>query len=66
MTLVTQVLAAFAEYERNIICERTRAGLARARRKGKVLGRPRNGRDPRSDGNFVREASSWRSSPTPR
>jgi len=40
-TLVTQVLAAFAEYERNIIRERTRSGLARARRTGKTLGRPR-------------------------
>ncbi len=47
-TLVTQVLAAFAEYERNIICERTRAGLARARRQGKVLGRPRNELDLRA------------------
>ena len=30
-----------AEFERDIICERVRAGLANARRKGKKLGRPR-------------------------
>ena len=35
------MLAVFAEFERTIIQERVRAGLARARAKGKVLGRPR-------------------------
>jgi len=40
-TLMLQILAAFSEYERNIIRERTRSGLARARRTGKTLGRPR-------------------------
>jgi DNA invertase Pin-like site-specific DNA recombinase len=34
-----QVLAVFAEYERAIIRERVNAGLARAREKGKTLGR---------------------------
>jgi DNA invertase Pin-like site-specific DNA recombinase len=37
-----QVVGAFAEMEREIIVERVRAGVANARRKGKVLGRPRS------------------------
>jgi len=36
-----QVIAAFAELERNLIVERTRAGLAAARARGRVGGRPR-------------------------
>lgn len=35
-----QMLSAFAEYEREIITERTRAGLEEYRKKGKKLGRP--------------------------
>jgi DNA invertase Pin-like site-specific DNA recombinase len=35
------MLGVFAEFERSIIQGRVRAGLARARAKGKVLGRPR-------------------------
>ena len=35
------VLGAVAELERSLIRERVNAGLAKARRKGKVLGRPR-------------------------
>lgn len=34
-------VAAFVEYERDMIAERVRAGLARARREGRVGGRPR-------------------------
>jgi DNA invertase Pin-like site-specific DNA recombinase len=34
------LLAVFAAFERDIIAERTRAGLAHARQKGKRLGRP--------------------------
>jgi DNA invertase Pin-like site-specific DNA recombinase len=34
------LLAIFAEFEREILCERTRAGLAHARENGKRLGRP--------------------------
>jgi DNA invertase Pin-like site-specific DNA recombinase len=36
-----QMLGVFAEFERSIIQERVRAGLARAKDEGKVLGRPR-------------------------
>jgi DNA invertase Pin-like site-specific DNA recombinase len=35
-----QIVAAFAEFERTVIVERVRAGLARARREGTRIGRP--------------------------
>jgi DNA invertase Pin-like site-specific DNA recombinase len=35
------IISAFAQLERDIIRERTMAGLARARSQGKILGRPR-------------------------
>jgi DNA invertase Pin-like site-specific DNA recombinase len=35
-----QMMGAFAEFERSMIQERVRAGLARARSEGKRLGRP--------------------------
>jgi putative DNA-invertase from lambdoid prophage Rac len=35
-----QVIAAVAEFERDLLVERTQAGLARARAEGKSLGRP--------------------------
>ena len=38
--LVFHVIGAVAEFEKDIIRERVRAGLANARRKGKKLGRP--------------------------
>ena len=38
--LMLNVLASFAEFEREILRERTRAGLAHARENGKRLGRP--------------------------
>ena len=39
--LTLAVLSAFAEFEREIIRERTLEGLARAKAQGKVFGRPR-------------------------
>ena len=36
-----QIRNAFAELERNIISERTKAGMAAARKRGVILGRPR-------------------------
>lgn len=35
-----EMLAAMAEMERDLIVERTQAGLARAKAEGKMLGRP--------------------------
>ena len=39
--LVFQIVGAVAEFEKDIIRERVKAGLENARRKGKKLGRPR-------------------------
>ncbi len=39
--LIFAVIGAVAEFERDLIRERTRAGLAAARRRGKRIGRPR-------------------------
>jgi len=39
--LLFHVLGSIAEFERDLIQERTRAGLAAARKRGKQLGRPR-------------------------
>jgi Enterobacteriaceae phage serine recombinase len=39
--LMLNLLAAFAEYERELIVERTLAGLQRARSEGRIGGRPR-------------------------
>ncbi len=39
--LMMHMLGAFAEFEANLIQERVRAGLANARAKGKILGRPK-------------------------
>ena len=36
------VIAAVAEFERDLLIERTQSGLARAKSKGKLLGRPRS------------------------
>ena len=51
--LFLQILAAFAEFEREIISERTKAGLERARAQGKTLGRPRKNRTPDNRGGFT-------------
>ena len=42
--LMIHMLGAFAQFEREMIRERTMAGLDRARRQGKKLGRPRKKR----------------------
>ena len=39
--LIFGVFAAFAEFERELIRERTKAGMRAARRRGKRVGRPR-------------------------
>lgn len=38
--LVFHIMAALAEFERTLISERTKAGMAEARRKGRRVGRP--------------------------
>lgn len=39
--MTMQVINAVAEFERDLLIERTRAGLARAKAEGKTMGRPR-------------------------
>ena len=39
--LLLNLLASFAEFERELIVERTRAGLARARKQGRIGGQPK-------------------------
>jgi DNA invertase Pin-like site-specific DNA recombinase len=38
--LMFQIIAAMAEFERALICERVKSGMAHARSKGKQIGRP--------------------------
>ena len=40
--LFYHVIGSFSEFEREMIVERVKAGLANARAKGRILGRPRN------------------------
>ena len=40
-----QILSAFAEFERSLISERTKEGIYRARKSGKILGRPLGSKD---------------------
>jgi DNA invertase Pin-like site-specific DNA recombinase len=45
-----QMMGVFAEFERAMIAERVRAGMARAKGEGKHVGRPRVSDDPRCGG----------------
>lgn len=45
--LLFNILGCFAEFERDIIQERTLAGLAAARARGRIGGRPKGWRKPR-------------------
>ncbi len=55
-----QILAAFAEFERSLISERTKEGINRARMQGANLGRPKGKKDSnprRKSGYIMREAN---------
>ena len=55
-----QILAAFAEFERSLISERTKEGIERTKAQGTVLGRPKGTKDskPRpKSGYYLREAN---------
>jgi putative DNA-invertase from lambdoid prophage Rac len=59
-----QILAAFAEFERSLISERTKEGIARTKSQGTVLGRPKGKKDskPRpKSGYIIREATKRKS-----
>ena len=45
--LMFQIMGAFAEFERSVIRERTMAGLAAARARGRIGGRPKGWKKPR-------------------
>jgi DNA invertase Pin-like site-specific DNA recombinase len=55
--VMVTMFSLFAEIERDLISERTRAGLARARKEGKLIGRPKGLGKSRLDGkeNEIRE-----------
>ena len=53
--LVFHVIGSVAEFERDIIRERVRAGLANARRKGKRLGRPPQPKSKRDEAEKLRQ-----------
>ncbi len=46
--LTFHIFSAFAEFERSIISERTLLGLARAKKEGKTLGRPKGAKDQKT------------------
>lgn len=55
--LFIQILGAFAQFERSIIRERTMLGLERAKKEGKIFGRPSGKKDKsprRKSGYFLR------------
>lgn len=57
--LMLTVLAGVAEFERELIRERTLAGLQRARKKGRVGGRPRRAIDTQAVQGMREQGLSW-------
>jgi len=57
--LMFQIIAAMAEFERALICERVKAGMANARAKGRQLGRPSLGINPEDVARLKACGSSW-------
>jgi hypothetical protein len=54
-----QILAAFAEFERSLISERTKEGIERTKAQGTILGRPKGKKDTKArpkSGYYMREA----------
>jgi DNA invertase Pin-like site-specific DNA recombinase len=62
--LIFHVMAALAQFERRLIAERSRAGIAAARKRGKHLGRPARPADDRQRGTIgFRHGEAARRSP---
>ncbi|MBZ5699540.1 MAG: recombinase family protein [Acidobacteriia bacterium] len=57
--LVFGIFASIAEFERELIRDRVRSGLAAAKAKGKCLGRPRVSVDPAEIARLRAEGDSW-------
>ena len=58
--LVFGIFASIAEFERELIRERVRSGLAVARARGKRLGRPRSNVDADKIATLRAQGASWR------
>jgi DNA invertase Pin-like site-specific DNA recombinase len=58
--LIFGIFASIAEFERELICERVRSGLAAARARGKRLGRPRRHVDVSQVAALRAAGLSWR------
>lgn len=64
--LFWNIFGAFAQFERSMIIERTKAGLERAKRQGKALGRPKGSRDKKvrkKSGYYLRWAGNKKTPP---
>ena len=57
--LMFQIIAAMAEFERELIRERVKAGMANARTKGKQIGRPSLGIDREQVAALKSAGQSW-------
>ena len=58
--LLFHIVGAVAQFERDLIAERVRAGMAHARSMGKRIGRPRAGVDVESAAKLRSQGQSWR------
>lgn len=65
--LFWMILMVLAQYERELIISRTVAGLERARKEGKILGRPKGRKDknPRRTSGYVERWKEWREKQKP-
>ena len=61
--LVFQMIGAVAQFERSLIAERVKSGLANARAKGKVLGRPSLRKLSRAESRQLRQERAQRKVP---
>ena len=61
--LVFQMIGAVAQFERSLIAERVKSGLANARAKGKVLGRPSLRKLSRAESRQLRQERAQRNIP---
>ena len=57
--IIRTIMAWAAERERQNLIARTKAGIARARREGKAIGRPRKKMDPRKIEQYREQGMSW-------
>ena len=53
------IISAFAQLERDLISERTKAGLRRAKAQGKTLGRPRKKRKYNATSQAIKSVEDW-------